>query len=119
MKFLMMIKHAEHREPFQPPQSLMDAMGEFVTEGFTRGWLKDTAGLTPTKDAIRIRQKNGKLSVTDGPFTEAKEIVGGYAIVETKTREEALEVAHRFMELHRVHIPDFECESEVRPCEDF
>jgi hypothetical protein len=118
MKFLMMIKHAEQREPFQPPQSLMDAMGEFVTEGFTKGWLKDTAGLRPTKDAVRIRQKNGKLSVIDGPFTEAKEIVGGYAIVETKTRDEALEVAHRFMELHRIHIPDFECESEVRPCED-
>ena len=118
MKFLMMIKHAELREPFQPPQSLMDAMGAFVTEGFTKGWLKDTAGLTPTKKAVRIRQKNGKLTVIDGPFTEAKEIVGGYAIVETKTREEALEVAHRFMELHRIHIPNFECESEVRPCED-
>jgi hypothetical protein len=118
MKFLMMIKHKEHTEGFMPPQSLMDAMGEFVTEGFSKGWLKDTAGLKPTKDGIRIRQKNGKLSVTDGPFTEAKEIVGGYAIVETATREEALEVANRFMELHRIHIPDFECESEVRPCED-
>src|SRR5687768_2371626 len=118
MKFLMMIKHAEQKEGVQPPQSLMDAMGEFVTEGFAKGWLKDTAGLKPTKDGIRIRQKNGKLSVTDGPFTEAKEIVGGYAIVETATRGEALEIANRFMELHRIHIPDFECESEVRPCED-
>lgn len=118
MKFLMMIKHAEHQTGFQPPQSLMDAMGEFVTEGFSKGWLKDTAGLKPTKDGVRIRQKGGKLSVTDGPFTEAKEIVGGYALVETNTREEALAIAHRFMELHRIHIPDFECESEVRPCED-
>jgi hypothetical protein len=113
-----MIKHAEHQTSFQPPQSLMDAMGEFVTEGFSKGWLKDTAGLKPTKDGVRIRQKGGKLSVTDGPFTEAKEIVGGYALVETSTREEALAIANRFMELHRVHIPDFECESEVRPCED-
>ena len=119
MKFLMMIKHAERRESFQPPQSLMDAMGVFVTEGFSKGWLKDTAGLTPTKNGVRIRQKNGKLTVIDGPFTEAKEIVGGYAIVETKTREEALEIANRFMELHRIHVPNFECESEVRPCEDF
>lgn len=118
MKFLMIIKHKEHTEAFMPPQSLMDAMGEFVTEGFTKGWLKDTAGLKPTKHGVRIRQKNGKLSVTDGPFTESKEIVGGYAIVETATREEALELANRFMELHRVHIPDFECESEVRPCDD-
>jgi hypothetical protein len=118
MKFLMMIKHAEHQTAFQPPQSLMDAMGEFVTEGFSKGWLKDTAGLKPTKDGIRIRSKNGKLSTTDGPFTESKEIVGGYALVETATREEALAIANRFMELHRIHIPDFECESEVRPCED-
>jgi hypothetical protein len=118
MKFLMMIKHAEANQPFQPPQSLMDAMGAFVTEGFSKGWLKDTAGLKPTKDGLRIRQKAGKLTFTDGPFTEAKEIVGGYAIVETTTREEALEIANRFMELHRLHIPDFECESEVRRCDD-
>jgi hypothetical protein len=118
MKFLMMIKHAEQTQPFQPPDSLNDAMGKFVTEGFTNGWLKDTAGLTPTKEGRRIRSKGGKLTVTDGPFTEAKEIVGGYAIVETPTKAEALEIAHRFMELHRVHIPDFECESEVRPAED-
>lgn len=94
-------------------------MGAFVAEGFSKGWLKDTAGLRPTKDGVRIRQKAGKLTTTDGPFTETKEVVGGYAIVETKTREEALEIAHRFMELHRIHIPDFECESEVRPAEDF
>lgn len=119
MKFLMMIKHREMPEPFKPTQSLMDAMGEFVTEGFSKGWLKDTAGLKRTSEGTRIRQKGGKLIVTDGPFTEAKEIVGGYALVETKTREEAMAIAHRFMELHRIHIPDFECESEVRPCEDF
>ena len=114
MKFLMMIKHVESKPGVMPPQSLMDAMGEFVNEGFTKGWLKDTAGLQPTKNAVRIRQKNGKLTVIDGPFTEAKEIVGGYAIVETKTRNEALEVARRFMELHQIHWPEFECESEIR-----
>jgi hypothetical protein len=118
MKFLMMIKHAEQAQPFQPPQSLMDAMEAFVGEGFAKGWLKDTAGLKPTKDGVRIRSKSGKLSVIDGPFTEAKEIVGGYAIVETETREQAMEVAQQFMELHRMYIPDFECESEIRPCDD-
>jgi hypothetical protein len=118
MKFLMMIKHAERAQPFQPPKSLMDAMEAFVGEGFSKGWLKDTAGLKPTKEGVRIRSRGGKLSVVDGPFTEAKEVIGGYAIVETATREQALEVAHQFMELHRIHIPDFECESEVRPCDD-
>jgi hypothetical protein len=118
MKFLMMIKHTERAERFQPPQSLNDAMGEFVREGFTKGWLKETAGLQPTSKARRIRSRGGKLTVTDGPFTEAKEIIGGIAIVETATRDEALAIAHRFMELHRIHIPDFECESEVRPYDD-
>ena len=119
MKFLMMIKHAESKTPIQPPQALMDAMGPFVEEGFKQGWLKDTAGLKRTSEATRIRSKGGKLTVTDGPFTESKEIVGGFAIVETKTREEAMDIATKFMEMHRVHAPDFECESEVRPFEDF
>ena len=117
MKFLMMIKHADAMQ-FEPPQSLMDAMGAFVTEGFGKGWLKDTAGLKPTKDGLQIRLRGGKLTQTDGPFTETKEIVGGYAIVETATREEALDIARRFMEIHRIHVPDFDCVSEVRPCED-
>ena len=117
MKFLMMIKHAELSRPFEPPQSLNEAMGAFVTEGFTKGWLKDTAGLKPTSQGQRIRQKGGKLTFIDGPFTEAKEIIGGYAIVETATKEEALAIARQFMEMHRLHIPDFECESEVRPAE--
>jgi hypothetical protein len=118
VKFLMMIKHAEQTKPFQPPQSLNDAMGAFMAEGFAKGWLKETAGLKPTAQGLRIRQKNGKLTTTDGPFTETKEIVGGFAIVETATREEAVAVAQQFMELHRLHIPDFECESEVRPFDD-
>jgi len=118
MKFLMMIKHAETAESIQPPKPLMDDMEKFVTEGFTKGWLKDTAGLKRTSEGLRVRQKNGTLTFIDGPFSESKEIVGGYAIVETKTRDEAVEIARRFMELHRIHIPEFECESEMRPVED-
>ncbi len=118
MKFLMMIKHAETAAPFQPPQSLNEAMGAFVGEGFAKGWLKETAGLKPTAQGVRIRSKGGKLTTTDGPFTETKEVIGGFAIVETATREEALALAQQFMELHRIHIPDFECESEVRPCDE-
>ncbi len=118
MKFLMMIKHAESPRPITPPQSLMNDMEKLVTEGFTKGWLKDTGGLCRTSEALRIRSKGGKLTVIDGPFTESKEIVGGYAIIETGTREEGIELARRFMELHTRHIPDFECESEVRPVDD-
>jgi hypothetical protein len=65
-----------------------------------------------------VNLSGGKLKVTDGPFTEAKEVVGGYALVEVKSKEEALEVARQFMELHRVHWPAFEGECEVRPLED-
>jgi len=117
-KYLMLIKHSESHRGEPIPQALMDAMGEFVAEGFKSGVLKDTAGLKPTSDAFRVRSSGGRLKTTDGPFTEAKEVVGGYALVEVPSREEAQKVARDFMELHRVHWPAFEGECEVRPLED-
>jgi len=117
MKYLMLIKHAESYRGEPIPQGLMDAMGEFVAEGFKSGILKDTAGLKPTADGFRVRSSGNRLKVSDGPFTEAKEVVGGYALVEVASREEALDVARRFMELHRVHWPAFEGECEARPLE--
>lgn len=118
MKYLMLIKHAEDYRGRTPPQGLMDAMGEFVQQSFANGTLVDTAGLKPTKDGARIRLSGGKLTTTDGPFTESKEIVGGFAIVDAASREQAMELATRFMELHRVHWPEFVGECEVRPFED-
>ncbi|HYE88757.1 MAG TPA: YciI family protein [Vicinamibacterales bacterium] len=118
MKFLMMIKHAESPAGLEHPEGLHAAMGKLVEEGFKSGILKDTAGLKRTADGYWIRSKGGKLTRTDGPFAESKEVVGGYAIVETATREEADKVAEQFMELHRIHVPDFECECEVRPLEE-
>jgi hypothetical protein len=118
MKYLMFIKHSESLRSQRIPHALMEAMGQFVTEGFKAGWLKETSGLKPTSEGFRIRTSGGRLTVTDGPFSEAKEIIGGYAMVEAKSREDAFEVAHRFMELHRVHWPEFEGESEVRPLEE-
>jgi hypothetical protein len=118
MKYLMLIKHSESHRSEPIPQALMDAMGEFVTESFKSGVLKDTAGLKPTADGFRVRLSKKQLKVTDGPFTESKEVVGGYAIAEIASREEAEKFATRFMELHRVHWPAFEGECEVRPLED-
>ena len=118
MKYLMLIKHTESSRKQPIPQGLMDAMGEFVAEGFKSGILKDTAGLKPTADAFRIRQSGGTLHVTDGPFAETKEVVGGFAMIEVKSHDEAREVARQFMELHRVHWPEFEGECEARPLED-
>jgi hypothetical protein len=117
MKYLMFIKHAEDQS-VQPPPALMEAMGEFVNRMLANGTLKETGGLKPTSAGYRIRSSGGKLRVIDGPFTESKEIIGGYALVETKSKEEADAVAREFMELHRLHWPEFECESEIRPVED-
>jgi len=117
MRYLMMIKHDEKHRTHQIPQGLMDAMGKLVEEGFKSGKLKDTAGLKPTSDGFQIRNRGGKSTITDGPFTEAKEVVGGYAIFELASKEEALKEARDFMELHRVHWPEFEGVCEVRPIE--
>jgi hypothetical protein len=119
MKYLMMIKLSEKYRSEKIPPALNEAMGEFVTEGFTKGWLKETAGLKASEHGYRIRLSKGKLQTMDGPFTESKEVIGGFAIVETATDAEAREVAHRFMELHRLHWPTIEAESEVRPMEEF
>jgi len=118
VKFLMLIKHTESYRKQAVPQALMDAMGEFVNEGFKSGALKDTAGLKGTSEGFRIRSSGNKLKVIDGPFTEAKEIIGGYAMVEVGSREEAMKLAREFMELHRVHWPEFEGECEVRQLDD-
>src|SRR5258705_1138212 len=112
MKYLMLIKHAESHRSHAIPQGLLDAMGKFVDEGFKSGVLKDTAGLKATAEGFRVRSSGGKLKMTDGPFSEAKEVVGGYAVIEVKSREETHEVARQFMELHRVHWSAFE--GEVR-----
>jgi hypothetical protein len=79
------------------------------------GALLAAEGLAMPGEARIVRAgKDGKPEVTDGPFAEAKEIVGGYAIVEAKSKDEAVDIARRFMELHRIHWPEFECEGEVR-----
>ena len=118
MKYLMLIKSSESYRNEGIPQALMDAMGKFVTESFKSGVLKDTAGLTPTDQGFRIRSSKNRLIVTDGPFTETKEVVGGYALAEFASRDEAMKMAREFMELHRKHWPAFEGECEVRPLEN-
>jgi hypothetical protein len=113
-KYMMFVKHAEAENIGPIPPALGQAMEQFVTEGLKSGALKDTAGLRPTREGYSIRSKGGKLQITDGPFTESKEIVGGYALVEAETPEQARQIAHDFMEIHRQHWPDFECACEVR-----
>ena len=118
MKYMMFIKHAESYRSQPIPPELLKAMGEFVNAGLQKGWLKETSGLKASSEGRRMRLSGGKLTVTDGPFSESKEVVGGFAIVEVDSKAEALEIGRQFMELHRVHWPQFECESEIRPFED-
>lgn len=118
MKFLILIRHSESFRSEPMPPGFNDSVGEFVTEAFKTGVLKDTAGLKPTSEGVRVRTSGGRLHVTDGPFTETKEIIGGYALIEVGSRDEALEFTRKFMDLHREHWPAFEGESEVRQLED-
>jgi len=115
MRYMMFIKHAENFKIEDVPQSLFAAMGEFVGESMRNGSIIDTAGLQRTEEGKRVRLSRGKLTVTDGPFAETREVIGGYALVEAKSDDEALVLATRFMDLHRIHWPAFEGECEVRP----
>jgi hypothetical protein len=118
MRYLTFIRHSESYRQSGPPAALMEAMGKFVESSMKDGTLVDTGGLLPSKEGARVRLANGKITVTDGPFTESKEVIGGWAILELKSKEDAIRVATEFMELHRKHWPGFEGESEVRPMFD-
>jgi hypothetical protein len=112
MRFLMLVKHGEKQAP--PPKALMDAMAILHEEAIKAGTIRGNGGLAPTAQSTRVRLSGGQVRVIDGPFTEAKEIVGGYAEFELKSKEEAIEGAVRFMELHKKHWPGWEGETEVR-----
>ena len=118
MKFLSFIRSSESYRESPPPPALMEAMGKFVQQSFKDGTVVDTGGLLPSKDGVRIRLQGGKLTVTDGPFSEAKEVIGGWAILNAATKEDAVRIATEFMELHRKHWPGFDGESELRPMFD-
>jgi hypothetical protein len=115
MKYLTFIRHSESHRESGPPPALMSEMGKFVEKTMKAGILVDTGGLLPSKDGVLVRLANGKITVTDGPFVETKEVIGGWAILKTNSKAEAIRIATEFMELHRKFWPGFEGESEVRP----
>jgi hypothetical protein len=112
MRFMMIVKHAEKQGP--PPKQLMDAIAKAAEEAAKAGTMLGSGGLGPTALGARVRLSGGQVNVTDGPFTEAKEVVGGYAQFELKSKEEAVKSAVAFMELHKKHWPGWEGETEVR-----
>jgi hypothetical protein len=117
MKYLTFIRCSETYRESQPPSALMEAMGKFIEASLKEGVLVNTGGLLPSKEGARVRLAKGRITVTDGPFAESKEVIGGWAILKTQTKAEAIRIATDFMELHRRYWPEFEGESEVRPIE--
>lgn len=112
MRFMMMVKHKE--DCGMPPKPLMDAIDQLTQDAIKSGTFVTGGGLMPPSQSQAVRVSGGKVSVVDGPFSEAKEVVGGFAIFELKSKEEALEGAQRFMDLHRQHWPGWTGETEVR-----
>jgi hypothetical protein len=111
MRFLSMIRIDETTGQ-QPSEQLMNDMGKLIDEMTRAGSLVSTAGLRPTAEGKRVRLRDGKLTTIDGPFTESKEVIGGYAILEAPSMKEAIELTKRFL---KVHGTEWNIECEVRP----
>ena len=112
MRFMMLVKSAENSGP--PPKELMDAMAQLGEEAVKAGTMVDSGGLAPTAKSTRVRLSQGQVMVHDGPFIETKEVIGGYAMFDFKSKEEALDAAVHFMELHKKYWPAWEGETEIR-----
>ena len=104
MKFLSVYKTAERSAP--PTQQEMEKMGRLIEEGMKAGWLVAVEGCMPSAAGARVRKSNGKTTVTDGPFAETKELIGGLAILQANSKEHAVELTKYFL----AHAEDGECE---------
>jgi hypothetical protein len=116
MRFMMLVKGNSDYEAGKPPSpELMEAIGALAERGFRDGTLVEQGGLLPSSAGALIRVKDGKVRVIDGPFAEARELIGGYAILEVDSRADAVRMGSEFMDLHaRVLGPAFEGELEMR-----
>ena len=111
MRFLSMIRIDENTGQV-PSEQLMTDMGKLIEELTRTGQLVSTAGLRPTSEGVRVKlHRGGRLTAVDGPFTETKEVIGGYAILEAQSKAEAVELTRRFL---KVHGTDWDLECEVR-----
>lgn len=115
MQFMLLIKASREYEAGVPPSvELMAGMAKLTEEGRKAGVLLASGGLAPSSKSMRVHYANGKRSVTDGPFAETKELIGGYAIVQAATAAEAVELANRVVDVH-VNAGVAEIVIEVRP----
>ena len=114
MRFMSMVKFSE-TQLAPPPKAFLEAMDQLIKKSAEAGCVMvEAGGLFPTANGARVRLSGGKVTVMDGPFTEAKEVVGGYAIFDVPSKEAMIECTTRFMELHRKHLPGWEGEAEIR-----
>lgn len=104
MKFLSIYKTVETGLP--PTQEEMTTMGKLIEEGMKAGWLVAVEGCMPSVTGARVRKTGGKTVVTDGPFVETKELIGGLAILQANSKEHAIELTKYFLS----HAADGECE---------
>ena len=104
MRFLSVYKTVERGVPPSPDE--MTRMGKLIEDGMTAGWLLGTEGCLPTTLGARVRMSNGALTVTDGPFTEAKEAIGGFAILQAESKQAAIEMVKGFLKV----VGEGECE---------
>lgn len=113
MRFMMIVKHPESGK--MPDPKLIEAIKALNEKQTKAGVLLDAGGLHPSAKGARIHVSNGKLKVVDGPFTETKELVGGYAVMVADSREEAVRMGRAFMQLHVDILGDsYEGELEIR-----
>jgi len=111
VRFLAMIRLKEDPN-LVPGEQLMRDMTALLEDMTREGTMIRTAPLRPTAEGARVRQRHGEVFVSDGPFVETKEVVGGYAILEAQTIQDALELTKRFLSIHG---DEWDIEIEVRP----
>jgi hypothetical protein len=112
MRYMVLLKMAE--DVGAPPAELVEAMGDAMQQAFASGVMLDAGGLAPTAESTEVSLRRGSVLITDGPYAEAKEVAGGYAILESRSHEEAVENARRMMAIHQQHWPGWEGVAEVR-----
>ena len=115
MRYMMIVSGSESfAASGPPPAALFEAIDRLGAEATRNGTMVGFGGLQPSSSGARMRVTDGEIVTTDGPFTESKEVIGGFSILNVASKSEALEEARRFMELHRVHWPAWEGEIEIR-----
>jgi len=112
MRFMVTVKMRE--DAGDAPEELQEAMGRSMQEMFASGEMVDAAGLFPLARSTEVRVASGQLTVIDGPYAEAKEVAGGYAILQVATPEQAVARAREVAELHQNYWPGWEGSIEVR-----